>query len=100
MMLAFAMIFHFLVDALCGSTMLWHVVEDLPEKAFELVILYNALAFATQILTGWLADRVKHDRWLWLVSIVLLISGAMGALSMPWLATVLLGLGNSLFHVN
>ena len=99
-MLAFAMIFHFLVDALCGSTMLWHVVEDLPDKAFELVMLYNALAFATQVFTGWLADRVKHDRWLWLVSIVLLISGATGALSWPWLATILLGLGNSLFHVS
>ncbi|MBR5839482.1 MAG: hypothetical protein IKZ84_13135, partial [Victivallales bacterium] len=99
-MLAFAMIFHFLVDALCGSTMLWHVVEDLPDKAFELVMLYNALAFATQVFIGLLADRVKHDRWLWLVSIVLLISGATGALSWPWLATILLGLGNSLFHVS
>ena len=99
-MLVFAMIFHFLVDALCGSTMLWHVVADLPEKAFELVMLYNALAFATQVFTGWLADHVKHDRLLWLASIVLLISGAAGALSWPWLATVLLGLGNSLFHVS
>ena len=99
-MLAFAMIFHFLVDALCGSTMLWHVVEDLPEKAFDLVMLYNALAFATQVVTGCFADKVKHDRLLWLVSIVLLISGATGALSWPWLATVLLGLGNSLFHVS
>ena len=99
-MLAFAMIFHFLVDALCGSTMLWHVVEDLPEKAFELVMLYNALAFATQVVTGWLADIVKHDRWLWLASIVLLMSGATGALNWPWLATVLLGFGNSLFHVS
>ena len=57
-MLIFAMIFHFLVDALCGSTMLGCVVEDLPEKAFELVMLYNALAFATQVFTGWLADKL------------------------------------------
>jgi hypothetical protein len=99
-MLAFAMIFHFLVDALCGSTMMWHVVKDLPEKAFELVMLYNALAFATQVVTGWFADKVKHDRLLWLISIVLLTSGAGGALSWPWLATILLGLGNSLFHVS
>ena len=99
-MLIFAMIFHFLVDALCGSTMLGCVVEDLPEKAFELVMLYNALAFATQVFTGWLADKLKHDRWLWLASIVILVSGATGALKLPWLATVLLGLGNSLFHVS
>lgn len=79
---------------------MWHVVKDLPEKAFELVMLYNMLAFATQILTGWLADRVKHDRLLWLVSLVVVVIGATGALSMPWLATVLLGLGNSLFHVS
>ncbi|MCR5381858.1 MAG: hypothetical protein K6G44_12815 [Lentisphaeria bacterium] len=100
-MLVFAMIFHFLVDALCGSTMMWHVVKDLPEKAFELVMLYNALAFATQILTGWLADKVKHDRWLWIASIGLLMTGAIEAINLPpWLATVLLGLGNSLFHVS
>ena len=99
-MLIFAMIFHFLVDALCGSTMLGCVVEDLPEKAFELVMLYNALAFATQVFTGWLADKLKHDRLLWLVSIVIVVSGATGALKTPWLATVLLGLGNSLFHVS
>jgi FSR family fosmidomycin resistance protein-like MFS transporter len=99
-MLAFAMIFHFLVDALCGSTMLGCVVADLPENAFELVMLYNSLAFATQILTGWLADRVKHDRWLWVFSIVIVCIGATGALRIPWLATVLLGLGNSLFHVS
>ena len=80
--------------------MMWHVVKDLPEKAFELVMFYNALAFATQVFTGWFADRVKHDRLLWLVSIALLLIGATGALSMPWLATVLLGLGNSLFHVS
>ena len=94
------MIFHFLVDALCGSTMLGCVVKDLPEKAFELVMLYNALAFATQVFTGWLADKLKRDRWLCLASIVILVSGATGALKLPWLATVLLGLGNSLFHVS
>ena len=99
-MLVYAMIFHFLVDALCGSTMLRFVVEDLPEKAFELVMLYNALAFATQVFTGWLADKLKHDRWLCLASIVILVSGATGALKLPWLATVMLGLGNSLFHVS
>lgn len=100
MMLAFAMIFHFLVDALCGATMMGCVVHDLPEKTFELVMLYNALAFATQVFTGWLADKVKHDRWLWIASTGLLIMGATGALNLPWLATVLLGLGNSLFHVS
>ena len=100
MMLAFAMIFHFLVDALCGATMMGCVVHDLPGKAFELVMLYNALAFATQVFTGWLADKVKHDRWLWIASTGLLITGATGALNLPWLATVLLGLGNSLFHVS
>ena len=99
-MLACAMIFHFLVDALCGASMLGPVIEGCPDDAFNMVTLYNMLAFATQILTGWLADKLKHDRWLWLASIVIVVSGATGALKLPWLATVMLGLGNSLFHVS
>ena len=100
MILLFGMVFHFFVDALCGSALLGCVVEDNPENAFQLVFLYNLLAFATQIFTGWLADKVKHDRWLWHLSIVMVVSGATGALEQPWLAIVLLGLGNSLFHVS
>ena len=94
------MIFHFLVDALCGSAMLGYVVEDAPDGDFWLIMGYNFLAFATQVLTGWLADRLKHDRWLWLLSLLMVISGATVGLCHPWLATALLGLGNSLFHVS
>ncbi len=100
MMLAFAMLFHFLVDALCGASMLGAVIDDAPDGGFWLIIAYDFLAFATQVLTGWLADKLRHDRWLWLLSILLVGSGATGGLNHPWLATVLLGLGNSLFHVS
>ena len=100
MMLAFAMVFHFLVDALCGASMLWVVIEDAPDGGFWLIIAYDFLAFATQVLTGWMADRLKQDRWLWFLSIVLVLSGAGAAWYHSWLATVLLGLGNSLFHVS
>ena len=99
-MLAFAMIFHFLVDALCGSAMLWVVVDDAPDGGFWLIMAYDFLAFATQMLTGWMADKLKCDRWLWFISIVLVLSGAGAAWYHPWLATALLGLGNSLFHVS
>ncbi len=99
-MLAFAMIFHFLVDALCGASMLGAVIDGSPDGGFWLIIAYDFLAFATQVLTGWLADKLRHDRWLWLLSILLVGSGATGGLNHPWLATVLLGLGNSLFHVS
>ncbi len=100
MLLFFAMLFHFLVDALCGASMLGAVVDGAPDGGFWLIIAYDFLAFATQVLTGWLADKLRHDRWLWFLSILLVVSGATGGLNHPWLATVLLGLGNSLFHVS
>ncbi len=98
--LAYAMGFHFLVDAVCCATVLGPLIARNGTQAFEMVSVYNFLAFATQMLTGYLADRVRRDRWLGAVSIAMLGVGGCLTLGLPWLSIGLLGLGNSLFHVS
>ena len=102
---------HFLVDGLCVCCL--YLVAGVSSLAglAGVFIAYNVLAFLTQPLTGMLADRLAHRRQLlWLSA--LLLSAAVAVASLGVLAVgggapmgvlllvaVLLGLGNSLFHV-
>lgn len=98
---------HFLVDGICacGLMLMSHqIVSDFEVAA--VIVLYDVLAFATQPLTGrWIDASVACSRGLRL-SAALLLGGALISLlhtSMPLLmaipGAVLLGMGNSLFHV-
>jgi len=102
---------HFLVDGLCVCCL--YLVAGVSSLAglAGVFIAYNVLAFLTQPLTGMLADRLAHRRQLLLLS-ALLLSAAVAVASLGVLAVgggapmgvlllvaVLLGLGNSLFHV-
>ena len=87
---------HFLVDGVCAAS-LFRFCRDLPDFA-QLVLLYNTLAFSTQCLVGILTDRLRLHR--------ILCAAAGAAVALGWLLplsglprTVLIGLGNSLFHV-
>jgi predicted MFS family arabinose efflux permease len=73
-------------------------------------VVYNVLAFLTQPFTGMLADGAKQRHWLLLSSIILLILAVLETVCvMPYCSaesmvllmvlSVLLGIGNSLFHV-
>ena len=64
-------------------------------------MLYNVLAFMSQPLTGILSDRMAHRHWLLLSSALLMTSAVLLAALLPkmLLVALLLGLGNSLFHV-
>lgn len=85
---------HFCVDGLCAATLYGRI----PDVTLLLVLIYNALAFSTQCAVGLWADRHGDQRWVELGSAVLLCSG--WALPCPSLIRVILiGLGNSLFHV-
>ncbi len=102
---------HFLVDGLCVCCL--YLVAGVSSLAglAGVFIAYNVLAFLTQPLTGMLADRLAHrQQLLWLSA--LLLSAAVAVASLGVLAVgggapmgvlllvaVLLGLGNSLFHV-
>ncbi len=102
---------HFLVDGLCVCCLfLVAGVSSLAGLA-GVFIAYNVLAFLTQPLTGMLADRLAHRRQLlWLSALLLsaavavaslgvLAAGGGAPMGVLLLVAVLLGLGNSLFHV-
>ena len=87
---------HFLVDALCVTTLF--SAAEAGERLLVGVVLYNTLAFSTQCVVGLLVDRLKREKTWELASFVLVILGF--ALPLPFYARiVLVGLGNSVFHV-
>ncbi|MBQ6767253.1 MAG: hypothetical protein IJP46_01090 [Prevotella sp.] len=96
---------HFLVDALCACSLYLLLGTWAVANMLSVFILYNVLAFLTQPLTGWLADRIANKHWLLLASMLLLTIGVALLIIPPLLGrgvggeAVLLGLGNSLFHV-
>ena len=99
---------HFLVDGLCVCCVYMMAKSSGQYDWLGVVLTYNILAFMTQPFTGMLADKVRHRHWVLLISVVLLALAVLAvsvALSMGvveqgmWCVAVLLGMGNSLFHV-
>ena len=99
-MLAIFTALHFLVDGICAAAMATYAVTE-PSLAPIVFYfgLYNAIAFGTQWLTGWLLDKKENwIRYAFLFVLVTLTLGTQSALGIK-AQTVLLGLGNSMFHV-
>lgn len=98
---------HFLVDGLCVCSLYLMVCPFDVSQFVSYFVLYNVLAFLTQPLTGYLVDRMEHKHWMLLSSILLLtlavglttVSQRFSAPTSNIAISVLLGLGNSLFHV-
>ena len=116
---------HFLVDGLCICCMF--LLTGVYGERFgaygdrvglRAVLTYNVLAFVSQPLTGLMADHMKARHWLLIASTLLLTLAVAVASLIPsmlahvltmmenglgeWLlivVAVLLGAGNSLFHV-
>ena len=99
---------HLLVDGLCVCC-LYLTASSLPASHLVGIFLtYNILAFLTQPLTGLWADRMEHRHWMLLASVLLLtlavlatsivISFGLSSAGIMVVA-ILLGMGNSLFHV-
>jgi hypothetical protein len=91
---------HFLVDGICAAAMAAYAVQEpLLAPIVFYFGLYNAIAFGTQWLTGWLFD--KKENWIRYAFLFVLITLALGTQSALGIKaqTVLLGLGNSVFHV-
>ena len=116
---------HFLVDGLCICCMFllmgeygYHFGAYGDRVGMGAVLVYNVLAFVSQPLTGMMADRMTVRHWLLIASSLLLtlavacasliptlmaaspnlMSGGLGEWQLIVVA-VLLGAGNSLFHV-
>ena len=86
---------HLLVDAVCAATVFG---KFSGERMALLIIIYNTLAFSTQCLAGLVTDRVGHLRAVTAGSAFAVVLGF--ALPLPQeIRVVLIGLGNSLFHV-
>ena len=96
---------HFLMDGLCICCMYLLAPGFETGVVVGAVLTYNILAFMSQPLTGILADRLEQRHWLLLMSALLLtVAVAMVSLTgkVEWMITlvaVVLGAGNSLFHV-
>ncbi len=106
-MVGIGALLHFLVDGLCICSLYLMVSPFNASQFVSYFVLYNVLAFLTQPLTGYLVDRLEHKHWILLASMLLLTLAAgfttisqNGLSSMNAIAiSVLLGIGNSLFHV-
>ena len=116
---------HFLVDGLCICCMFllmgeygYHFGAYGDRVGMGAVLVYNVLAFVSQPLTGMMADRMTARHWLLIASSLLMTLAVACAAMIPtlmarepnlmWdglgeclliLVAVLLGAGNSLFHV-
>ena len=111
--ISLATLLHFLVDGLCACCLYLMVQPQTMSELAGLFLTYNLLAFTTQPLTGWWTDRLRRLHWALLLSIGLLtaavillmivqypLTGGTGWQTLCcWLVAILLGLGNSLFHV-
>ena len=99
-MLILFTLLHFLVDGICGAVLAVYAInQPFMEPIIYYFGLYNSFAFGTQWLTGLLFDRKGK----WLRGSFLFAALALGAGSIPSLGigaqAVLLGIGNSVFHV-
>ena len=99
---------HFCVDGLCLCCL--YLATAGVSELLRYFVVYNVLAFLTQPLTGMLADRAKRRHWILLASIVMLILAVLETIGVVFcnseasvfllvVLSVLLGVGNSLFHV-
>lgn len=87
---------HLLVDAVCAAALFGGLAQG--DRLAVLIALYSTLAFSTQCLVGLAADRIRSQRVAVAASMVCVALGF--ALPLSGLCRViLLGLGNSVFHV-
>ena len=103
-------VLHLLVDGTCACA-LYLLASNCGANILSVFIIYNVLAFLTQPLTGFMADKIKRQKTVLLSSAILLSTAVIATavivktgVCSPTLWTLaveatLLGIGNSLFHV-
>ncbi len=101
---------HLLVDGICLCTLYVMVKSVSVDSVIAVFLTYNILAFMSQPFTGIVADKVRKMHWLLIAALcflvlavvicVLLVNCDFLHRFLPQLiVAILLGLGNSLFHV-
>lgn len=87
---------HLLVDAMCAATVFGPVRAAGSITSY--ILLYNTLAFSTQCFVGIAADRIRRHGLAVPLSLLVTAAGLLLPLP-PVLRIVLVGCGNSVFHV-
>lgn len=100
MLLSILTILHFLTDGVCGATLAeYALAEPYYEPIIYYFTMYTILAFGSQFIFGYILD--KKEKLLspcFITATILLVTG--GCLYLDTFTKVLLiGLGNSIFHV-
>lgn len=91
-----AALMHFCVDALCMCCL------SISTNNLSCYFVYNVIAFLTQPITGLIADKVKNKYSILYLSVLFFaLSVLISALAScnTIVVAILLGIGNSLFHV-
>ena len=97
MLLGMNALAHLLTDAVCASALFGVVKGSAVELSWALII-YNTAAFTTQCLVGLGTDRLRRHEPL--AALGLAVCAAAALLPLPgYLLALVIGLGNSLFHV-
>jgi hypothetical protein len=91
---------HGLVDATCAATIFGIVALGREESQylFQLIIIYNAIAFSTQPVLGLWVDSLKAPAYPAVFGILLVAASTLST-QVPLLAAIMAGIGNALFHV-
>ena len=87
---------HLLVDSVCAATLFGPLGEAASLPLF--ILLYSTLAFSTQCIVGLIADRLRRHGLAAAVSMHFVAAGCLLPLP-PLVRVVMIGLGNSVFHV-
>jgi FSR family fosmidomycin resistance protein-like MFS transporter len=91
---------HALVDAACVAALFAIVTPNRtdPANAYQLVLIYDVIAFATQPVFGLLVDTIKAPAKIAATG-MLLVAVSILMMRAPLLAIVTAGIGNAVFHV-
>lgn len=96
--IAIMSVMHLLVDA-TGAAVVFNCLSSSYSIANG-ILIYMLFAFGTQPFLGILADKTEKYKLLIYISVLLMISGLPITLLAPYAGFIVLGLGNSLFHVS
>jgi FSR family fosmidomycin resistance protein-like MFS transporter len=92
---------HALIDFISALILFSFILSNTADRQLVifLVILYNILAFGTQIIFGELSDKYKKPKEIAVLGLILGIISLTFFISLPIISIVIIGLGNALFHV-
>lgn len=99
-MTTFFTILHFLVDGICALVIASSLVTDDINQALLVYVIYNFLAFCTQPLVGLAIDKYKNKERLFLIIAIVFLLLGVGFKFQYIVSAILLGIGNSFFHVS